>query len=394
MVGHTHRSKSIDASDISSGEVKEPTVRFEPTRLPWHDAIGQRFGDIGVSRKAWNVLCEAIFPNAKTVDSIVLALSYCAARKLDPFKRPVHIVPMWDSKQKNGQGGYVDTVWPSIAELRTTAFRTGQYAGCEETVFGPLVTKTFEGSIKRAERWEKCKVEVTFPQWAQITVKRLLAGTVVTFCGPKVYWLETYARMLPSDIPNVMWQRRPHGQIEKCAEAAALRKAFPEEIGNDYSAEEMEGQKLLLDVRGESARINDVPAPLAPPRLTGGAQERGKERALVASPVANQTKNEMAENQVLVPDKVSDIQKVKQTTMQAQSRSGVEQRRQPFIVVPDPFDEDRYVDAFCAACAACENIDELGLVWGQHEAFEEKLATSHRESCVSAYFENEKRLQD
>ncbi len=31
--------------------------------------------------------------------------------------------------------------------------------------------------------------------------------------------------------PNKMWKQRPYGQIGKCAEAAALRRAFPEEIG-------------------------------------------------------------------------------------------------------------------------------------------------------------------
>ena len=43
-------------------------------------------------------------------------------------------------------------------------------------------------------------------------------------------------------MPNHVWERRPDGQLEKCAEAAALRRAFPEELGNEYTAEEMEGQ--------------------------------------------------------------------------------------------------------------------------------------------------------
>src|SRR6185369_500402 len=41
-----------------------------------------------------------------------------------------------------------------------------------------------------------------------------------------------------------MWQERPEGQLEKCAEAAALRRAFPEEIGNELTAEEMTGKSV------------------------------------------------------------------------------------------------------------------------------------------------------
>ena len=34
--------------------------------------------------------------------------------------------------------------------------------------------------------------------------------------------------------PNKMWQTMPHNQIAKCAEAAALRKAFPDDLGQVY----------------------------------------------------------------------------------------------------------------------------------------------------------------
>jgi phage recombination protein Bet len=174
----------------------------------------------------------------------MMVLAYCKQRKLDPFKRPVNIVPVWDSKAENGQGGYVDTVWPSISEMRTTAARTGQYAGCDETEFGPMVTRTFTGSVKKRGSWESKTVDVTFPEWAQVVVYRTLGGMRCRFAGPKTYWLETYARLGNSELPNGMWIKRPRGQLEKCAEAGALRKAFPEEIGNDYAAEEMEGQRL------------------------------------------------------------------------------------------------------------------------------------------------------
>ncbi|CAJ0997499.1 hypothetical protein SODG_005668 [Sodalis praecaptivus] len=50
-------------------------------------------------------------------------------------------------------------------------------------------------------------------------------------------------------VPNAMWKKRPYGQIAKCAEAQALRKAWPE-IGQQPTAEEMEGKTLdVIDAR-------------------------------------------------------------------------------------------------------------------------------------------------
>lgn len=189
----------------------------------------------GFSPDTWRVLCEAIFPNAKSPHSIILALAYCRARNLDPLKRPVHIVPIWDSKR----GCEVETIWPGIGELRTTAARTKEYAGKDKTEYGPEITKTFED-----ESGKYGAATVAFPEWAQVTVYRLVGGVRCPFPGPKVYWLETYAtRSNKTDVPNQMWNDRPSGQLEKCAEAASLRAAFPE-IGNEYAAEEMEGRRF------------------------------------------------------------------------------------------------------------------------------------------------------
>jgi hypothetical protein len=41
-----------------------------------------------------------------------------------------------------------------------------------------------------------------------------------------------------------MWEKRPLGQHQKCALAASLRLAFPEDLGSDYAAEEMEGREV------------------------------------------------------------------------------------------------------------------------------------------------------
>lgn len=244
-----------DPIDKRTGEV----IAFAPPRLPYHPAIQERFG---IDKAGWKALVEAVFPAAKTIDSVAMVLSYCKARNLDPFKKPVHIVPMWDNKS----GGYVETVWPGIAELRTTAFRTGHYAGCDEAEFGPLEKRKFTGKVKEwkdgRQSWVEKTVEVEFPEWCRITVYRELGGRPCKFVGPKVKWLENYATIGNSDVPNEMWQTRPEGQLEKCAEAAALRKAFPEELGGELTAEEMEGRRL----NDAAAAARDVtPKPPAPP---------------------------------------------------------------------------------------------------------------------------------
>jgi hypothetical protein len=123
---------------------KGQPVALKPPRLPFHEAVEERFG---IDRAGWKALVEAIYPNAETADAIVMALSYCRARNLDPFKRPVHIVPMWSSVA----GKMIETVWPDISELRTTAFRTGQYAGMSELDFGLMIGRTFRGKAGRGK---------------------------------------------------------------------------------------------------------------------------------------------------------------------------------------------------------------------------------------------------
>ena len=175
------------------------------------------------------VLQSSLYPGASPA-SIKMVLGYCKAASLDPMQKPVHIVPMWDSKA----GAMRDVIMPGVGLHRTQAARSGECAGVSEPDFGPDTTETLGGQ------------SITFPAWCRVTVKRRLpTGEVVEFTA-KEFWKENYAvkgGKEKSIAPNAMWTKRPYGQIAKCAEAQALRKAFPE-VGSQPTADEMEGKTL------------------------------------------------------------------------------------------------------------------------------------------------------
>jgi phage recombination protein Bet len=230
-------------------------AQIQPSRLPIAPAIAKEFD---IQPTEWRVLVDQIFPAAKSVESVMMALAYCRKRNLDIFKKPVHIVPMWSSAKRQ----MVETVWPGIAEIRTTASRTGQYAGIDAVEFGPILERKFTGQTG-GNNAETITKTVKFPEWASVVVYRIVAGVKCSYHA-KVYWEETYATMGKSDVPNDMWAKRPRGQIDKCVEAAALRKAFPEELGNIYAAEEMEGREID-GVTIDHAATKQPPKPPAPP---------------------------------------------------------------------------------------------------------------------------------
>ncbi len=192
------------------------------------------------------VLENSLYPGASP-QSIALVINYCKAAGLDPMQKPAHIVPMWDSKS----GRMRDVIMPGVGLYRTQAARTGQYAGVTEPEYGPDVTEKVGGQ------------EITYPAWCKVTVKRLLAnGTIVEFSATE-RWKENYAVKGGKDksvAPNAMWTRRPYGQIAKCAEAQALRKAFPEMTGSQPTADEMEGREIDITTEGETLK----PEPKAP----------------------------------------------------------------------------------------------------------------------------------
>lgn len=190
-------------------------------------ALAQR----GIDESTWGALNSTIYPGANP-SSILLAVDYCRARGLDIMLKPVHLVPMNVKNSQTGQYEWRDVPMPGIGLYRIQAERSGTYAGADAPEFGPLITKRL-GSA-----------DVTFPEWCKYTVYKAIGDKIVKYSALE-YWEENYASKGKEITPNAMWSKRPRGQLAKCAEAQALRKAWPE-IGQEPTAEEMEGKEFVV----------------------------------------------------------------------------------------------------------------------------------------------------
>ncbi len=208
-------------------------VTFE-ARMP---QLAQR----GISESTWSALKNSLFIGGSD-DSILMAIDYCLARNLDIMLKPVHIVPM-SVKMPDGTYEYRDTIMPSIGLYRIQADRSGTYAGADEPRYGPTVTYQFGNG----------NTQINVPEYCKYTVHKIVGDRVVIFTTTE-YWIENYAtQSRNTDIPNAMWSKRPFAQLAKCAEAQALRKAFPE-VGQIATAEEMIGKDFA-----EEKVINPMP---------------------------------------------------------------------------------------------------------------------------------------
>lgn len=270
------KTKEAEKTVIAAEAPAENLPAALRLRLPYPKALGEY---AGIDSRQWGVLIDAVWPGAKTVEGVCLAISYCKARNLDPMKRPIHIVPIYSK----ALGREIEGIWPGIAEVRITATRTGVYAGKDAAEFGAEILKTFRYVDDRNDSVKK-ELEVIFPEWCRVTVYKIVHGQRCAFVGPKVYWAETYATESRfSEIPNEMWADRRSGQLEKCAEAAALRAAFPEELGDTYVAEEMNGKVIDGAPSGAIAAAAES-GEMIPPRPTretafdqGAAQKKKPE---------------------------------------------------------------------------------------------------------------------
>ncbi|MGH8908305.1 MAG: phage recombination protein Bet [Egibacteraceae bacterium] len=213
--------------------------------------------------KAIEVLGASLYPGASGA-SIEMVLGWCEARGVDPMDKPCHVVPMWDKDA----GRMRDVIMPSVDYYRAKAESSGAYVGVSDTEYGPMQTLTVG------------EFTMEYPEWARVVVRRMVSGVIAEFPA-KVFWVETYATAKKdTKVPNAMWKKRPIGQLEKCAEAQALRKAFPK-LCSGPTAEEMHG-KVIGD-----AEVEIISARVEGPRTIDQAAAASADRAPEVAPPAD-----------------------------------------------------------------------------------------------------------
>jgi phage recombination protein Bet len=203
-----------------------------------------------------SVVCPGITDNELKLFSEV-----CRQTKLSPFAKQIYVTkrPTWDPDTKTKIPKM--TIQTGIDGFRLIAERTGKYRGQTQFQWCGL-----DGV------WKDVWLSPKPPAAAR-------AGVIRSDFSEPLYrtarW-DAYVQVKQGGEPNSMWAKMGPEQLAKCAEALALRTAFPQELAGLYTDDEMaqadNEAPRPADVR---ATVIEQPKPMAvaPKQLQPDAEQ-------------------------------------------------------------------------------------------------------------------------